>query len=400
MARAPADATNQMNDGPAILRLGFRPFYLLAGLFAVFAIPLWVAVYTGLLQIDGYLAGLAWHQHEMLFGFATAVIAGFLLTAVRNWTGIETPTGRVLGALAMVWILGRVLAFTGPAIPAILVDVAFLPILAALLAVPILRSQNKRNIKLLFVLAALTAANVVYHLAYSGVIATHLTLTSITVALDVVTILIAVMSGRVIPVFTENAIPAAKPRRLKWLEIVAIGSLLLVLVADVVAPLFRSHAAVWAALFFLAAVAHGARLWLWEPYRTGRNVLLLMLPLAYAWIPVMLVLRGLAVLGLLPATAAVHALTIGAMASMMLAMMMRSALGHTGRKLVAEPADIAAFVLLQLAAITRVAATLVDATHYRGLVIVSGSLWVLAFIAFLMRYVPVLTLARIDGRPG
>lgn len=400
MAKASADATSMAQAGPALLGLGFRPFYLLAGLFAVFAIPLWVASYIGLLPLHGYLSGLAWHQHEMLFGFGTAVIAGFLLTAVRNWTGLATPTGLRLGALATVWILGRVLAFTGPALPAIAFDLAFVPILAAVIAVPIWRSRNKRNVKLLFVLAALTVANAVYHLAYIGVIDRQLTLTASTVALDVVTILIAIMSGRVIPAFIGNAISSASPRRSKELEFVAIVSLLLVLIVDALAPFNLVHAKLSSALFFVAALAHGVRLWLWDPHRTYSNALLMMLPVAYAWIPIMLVLRGLAALDVLPATAAVHALTIGGMASLMLAMMMRSALGHTGRALKADATDIAAFVLLQIAAITRMTATLVAPTHYREWVMISGAFWVLAFVVFLIRYIPMLAQARVDGRPG
>ena len=400
MADHHGNGRNGQPAGAAVLGLGFRPFYLLAGLFAVAAVPLWVAAYTGLLPIDGYLAGFAWHQHEMLFGFAVAVIAGFLLTAVPNWTGCATPTGFRLACLAALWILGRVLAFTGPAFPAMLFDLAFLPVLAIVLAVPILRSQNSRNIKLIFVIFALAAANTVYHLSYSGVLPARLNPVSINAALDVIVILIAIMSGRVVPAFTANAIPAASPRRDTAVEVIAIGTLLIVLLADTLSLVQPLPAAAWATLYFIAAAAHGIRWWLWDPHRTFRNILLLMLPLAYAWIPLMLALRGMAAMGLLPATAAVHALTIGAMASLMLAMMMRSALGHTGRELVASRSDFSAFVLLQLAALVRVAATLAGAANYRILVEISAALWVLAFVVFLYRYAPMLTRTRIDGRAG
>lgn len=385
---------------PVLLGLGFRPFYLLAGLFAVVAIPLWIATYTGHLPTDSYLAGIAWHQHEMLFGFAVAVIAGFLLTAVRNWTGRETPTGFRLGVLAAIWVLGRILTFTGPALPAMLVDLAFLPVLAVVLAIPILQSQNRRNVKLIFVLIALAATNTVYHLSYAAILPAHLNAISINVALDVIVILIAIMSGRVIPVFTANAIPAAAPRSVTAIEVVAIGTLLAILAADMLAPWQPLPPSALAALYFVAASAHGLRLCLWDPHRTWRNSLLLMLPLAYAWIPLMLALRGLAAMALLPATAAVHALTIGAMASLMLAMMMRSSLGHTGRLLQASRSDFSAFLLLQMAAGVRVAATFSGADNYRLLVEVSAVLWLLAFTVFLCRYAPMLTRARIDGRAG
>lgn len=383
-----------------LLALGFRPFYLLAGLFALIAVPAWLLAYQGHITIEGYLIGLSWHQHEMLFGFAPAVIAGFLLTAVRNWTGLATPTNLGLANLGCLWIAGRILAFTGPAIPAALIDVIFMPALAAVIALPILRSGNTRNLKLLLVLAGLSGANIMYHMAYNGLIPAEFISVASVVGIDIVVILMAIMSGRVIPAFTANAVPNAQPRPSAILEALAIGSLILVLFVDLVAPLYTPQPATWSAILFIAALAHGVRLWRWDVHPGYRNALLIMLPIAYLWIPLALSLRGLAALELLPATAATHALTIGAMSSLMLAMMMRSALGHTGRVLVAGPVEIAAFALLQLAAISRVAATHVDPVNYASLVTLSGSLYVLAFAVFLARYGPMLVRPRIDGQAG
>ena len=152
--------------GHPVFALGFRPFYLLAAVFAALALPLWIASYTGIVQVGGYLQGVAWHSHEMVFGFATAVIAGFLLTAVRHWTGHETPTGAWLAGIAALWVLARVLALTGPASPAAFIDAAFLPVLGLAFAIPIWRSKDTKNFKILVVLGGLTAANVLYHLAY------------------------------------------------------------------------------------------------------------------------------------------------------------------------------------------------------------------------------------------
>ncbi|MCR9262318.1 MAG: NnrS family protein [Pseudomonadaceae bacterium] len=383
-----------------LLALGFRPFYLLAGLFALIAVPAWLLAYQGHITIEGYLIGLSWHQHEMLFGFAPAVIAGFLLTAVRNWTGLATPTNLGLANLGCLWIAGRILAFTGPAIPAALIDVIFMPALAAVIALPILRSGNTRNLKLLLVLAGLSGANIMYHMAYNGLIPAEFISVASVVGIDIIVILMAIMSGRVIPAFTANAVPNAQPRPSAILEALAIGSLILVLFVDLVAPLYTPQPATWSAILFIAALAHGVRLWRWDVHPGYRNALLIMLPIAYLWIPLALSLRGLAALELLPATAATHALTIGAMSSLMLAMMMRSALGHTGRVLVAGPVEIAAFALLQLAAISRVAATHVDPVNYASLVTLSGSLYVLAFAVFLARYGPMLVRPRIDGQAG
>lgn len=400
MADIATATTRPQNNGMAVLALGFRPFYLLAGLFAILAIPIWVAEFAGLVQHHGHPIGVGWHSHEMIFGFATAVIAGFLLTAVRNWTDRPTPIGRRLAALALVWVSGRVLAFTGPALPAAIVDLAFLPVLAIVIATPILQSRSTRNYKILIVLAGLTATNALFHLATLGALPASTTRIATTAALDVIAVLIAIMAGRVIPAFTATAVPSARPRRLPFLEFAAIGSLLLMLALDVLEPWYTLSSVALAALFFIAALTHAVRLLLWDPHRTYRNALLLMLPVAYAWIPIMLALRGFAALNLAPATAATHGLALGATAGLMLAMMMRSALGHTGRSLAAGHMEIAAFVLIQAAAIARVAAVVVAPAHYRALVVLSGSLWVLAFAVFLFRYWPMLTRPRLDGRPG
>ena len=386
--------------GTPLLALGFRPFYLLAALFSAAALPLWISMYIGAVHVDGYLGGFAWHSHEMLFGFAAAVIAGFLLTAVRNWTGLPTLSGAMLGALAAVWVLARVLVVTGPGPMAAVVDAAFLPALGLAVALPIWRSRNTRNFKILGVVAALAVLNAVHHLAYleklpagSASIATRL-------ALDLITLLIAIVGGRVIPAFTANAITGAEPKSIAVLEFLSFGTLLAILAADIAAAWYALPSMIWVVLLAAAALAHGIRLALWQPARTRGNALLAMLPVAYGWIPVALALRALSHAAVVPATAATHALTIGVMGSMMLAMMMRSALGHTGRPLVASRADCTAFALAQLAAAVRVLGVAVPALPYRETAIAAGILWSLAFTTFLFRYWPVLTRPRIDGRAG
>ncbi|MGI9293421.1 MAG: NnrS family protein [Pseudomonadales bacterium] len=383
-----------------ILALGFRPFYLLAAVFAVITLPLWVAIYLGVVQPGGYLQGVAWHSHEMIFGFATAVIAGFLLTAVRNWTSQPTPTGTVLAGLAALWLLGRLLGLTGPVPVAVLVDVAFLPVLGVALAVPIWRSRNTRNLKILVVLAVLTLANLSYHLAYLNVLPGKFMQVATTAALDVITILMAIIGGRVIPVFTANAITTASPRSVFGVEVTAFAALVVVLVAGLLTFWYPLPATLWLALLVTAALVHGMRLLLWQPYRSYRNPLLWMLPVAYAWIPISLLLRALAQIAVVPSAVAIHALTLGAISSLMLAMMTRSALGHTGRQLSAGPVEISAFVLLQLAAVVRVFAGFIWPEFYRETVVISGMLWCLAFVLFLLRYWPMLTRPRIDGVPG
>ncbi len=388
------------STGHPLLALGFRPFYLAAALFAASALPLWLAIYVGGFQFDTYLVGFQWHSHEMVFGFTSAVIAGFLLTAVRNWTGQPTPTGTGLAALVGLWICGRIFMVTGPAAIAVVADLVFLPALAAVIAIPIWRSGNVRNYKLLLVLAGLTASNVLFHLAKLNVLPAEWFQGSTIAALDLITILMAIVGGRVIPVFTRNAIPTANPKQVMFIDVIAIASLVAILLCGIVEVWITIPTLGWVSLFATAALAHTIRCLLWQPHRTLGNGLLCMLPIAYAWIPISLGLRVLTTLSVVPPAAPIHALTLGAIGGLMLAMMMRSALGHTGRALIAGRAEFAAFVLVQSAAVVRVIGAVVDASFYRNTVLMSGILWTLAFMVFLFRYIPILARARIEGEAG
>jgi uncharacterized protein involved in response to NO len=380
----------------AVFAIGFRPFYLLAAIFAVVTLPVWMGFYFGLIPPGGYLIGFAWHSHEMVFGFAAAVIAGFLLTAVRNWTGQPTPAGGALAALAALWLLGRVLMLTGPPPLAMLVDLVFLPVLGLAVAIPIVRSRNARNLKLLVVLGGLTLANLGFHLVQLGILPVSVGQQSIISALDIIVILMAVIAGRVIPAFTQNALPDARPKRLFIIEVVALGSLVLILVADVGKYWLHVPDLIWSGLFLVAAIAHFIRLILWDPFRTRRNALLWMLPVAYTWIPVSLMLRAFAALPMgVSVTVAFHALTIGAIASMIVAMMTRSALGHTGRELKAGRVELAAFLLLQAAVIVRIVPGLIWPQNYQAYMAGSAILWSLAFGIFVLGYWKILTRPRI-----
>ncbi len=219
-------------------------------------------------------------------------------------------------------------------------------------------------------------------------------------ALDIITILMAVVGGRVIPAFTANAVPGAGVRQLPMLEAVSIGSLILILFAGILNEWFVLPTWAWLSLLVLAVFTQTWRWWLWKPQATWGNPLLLMLPMAYLWIPLSLAMRGWAVAGTLPPAVAIHALTVGAVSGLMVAMMMRSTLGHTGRVLSAGAFEIAAFGLVQLAATTRLSAGFVTPAAYQLLVVLSGVFWVLAFAAFLMRYAPMLCRSRIDAKPG
>ena len=382
----------------SLTALGFRPFYSLAAIFAVAAVSIWLMSFTGIGQIGGYLPGVVWHSHEMMFGFITAVIAGFLFTAVRNWTGLPTPTGAILGGIALLWVLARVLLVTGPGVLAVVIDVVFLPVIAIAVAIPILRSQNKRNYKVIGLLVALSLMHFMFHLALAGELPAWLSRTSLFASIDIVVILFALVGGRVIPAFTGNAVSGSNPRHEMWLEVVAFGSLILITIVTLLGGALKLAAWIPTALFVVAAVAHLLRLALWQPQLTLGNPLLWIMPVAYSWLPVALLLRALSTVAVVVPGAWIHALTMGALSSLMMAMMMRSTLGHTGRMLVASRWDMAAFLLLQLAALLRVIAGGVG--DYQILITLSGATWIMAFMAFLVRYLPMLIQPRVDGKPG
>ena len=387
----------QDHAGPprfALWQLGFRPFYLLASLFAALSVGLWAAQFAGWLGRP-YLAGPLWHAHEMLFGFTLAVVVGFLFTAGRNWSNRPTPTGAPLAALAALWLAGRVLLLTPFGWAAALVNAAF-PLAAAIaLAIPFWASRNRRNYFFVGLLLLLSAAALAIHLSQLGVVALPAWL-GVQIALDVVLFILAVMGGRVIPMFTNNGVPGAGAVRDARLERLALGSVLLLLAVD----LLRLPGAWTAAVALAAAAAHGLRLTLWKPWRTWRTPLVWVLHAAYLWIPLHLALRAAAALELVAASLATHALGAGAIGGLVIGMMTRTARGHTARPLTADRFDVASYALVLLAALVRVAVPLLAPAWWSQAVVGAAALWSAGFALFAIRYWPVLSRARLDGRPG
>jgi len=378
----------------ALWRLGFRPFYLLAATFAAVSIVLWICQYTGHLP-GAYLSAPAWHGHEMLYGFTLAVVAGFLLTAVPNWTGKPTPTGGALAALATLWLAGRVLVLSPFPVAAAIVDTAFPIAIAVAIGRPLIQSRNQRNYFFIALLAALALANLAFHLAQLGVFAWPAR-ASLQVGLDVILFVMAVMAGRVIPMFTNNGISGVNATRHALVEKLALGGVLLLLVQDILQP----GPAMIALTAFAVAVVHAVRLGLWQPWRTLRTPIVWVLHLAYAWIVVHLMLRGLAASGVVGEVFAVHALTVGAIGGLTIGMMTRTARGHTGRPLVADRFEVACYVLVALAAAIRVFGGIGFPDAYLTTLIASGAFWSAAFALYAVRYWPILTRGRLDGKPG
>ncbi len=376
----------------ALWQLGFRPFYLLAGAFAALSVPLWVLQFAGWLPRPAHAL---WHAHEMLFGYALAVVVGFLFTAGRNWTGRPTPSGAALAALAALWVAGRVLVHTPFGWTAAFVNLAFVLGAAAGLARALIGARNQRNYFFIAALLLLGAAQFSVHLVQLGALDAPGGL-PIRVGLDVLLFIVVVMTGRVVPMFTNNGVPGTQARCRPLLEKAVLGSVLALGVADAIGvqgpPL--------AALLGAAAAAHALRLALWQPWRTLRTPLVWVLHAACAWIVLHLGLRAAAELGWLSPSLATHALTVGTIGGLTLGMMTRTARGHTARPLRADGFEIAAYLGVNAAALLRVGLPLFAPALTLGAIAASALFWSAAFTIFTLRYWPILTRERLDGRPG
>ena len=387
------------NGGWPLLALGFRPFFLLAAIMAATAIPLWLLIYQGSLEPVSMLPPTIWHGHEMVFGFAAAVIAGFLLTAASNWTGRRTATGAGLGALAALWIAGRV-ALIVPGVPAWLaigLDVAFLPVVAVVLAIPLLATGNRRNMVFPIVLTVLGLINLAIHLGAIGAIDWDPS-RRLRISIDLILLMIGVLGGRVIPSFTKNALPQAKVNPCPKASVLALLSI----AALAIAEMATENATIIGSVALAAGVINGLRMRGWGTLATRRTPILWILHVGYAWLAAGLILRGVADLtGLIPPDAGIHALTLGATGSMIIGMMSRVALGHTGRSIAPAPLTVAAYWLVNAAALLRVAFSLTpDDTLRAASLMASGALWSVAFGLFVVVYWPILSQPRADGRPG
>ena len=380
--------------GFALWQLGFRPFYLLASIFAALSVPLWALQYAGWLPRP-YLEGPLWHAHEMLFGFVLAVVVGFLFTAGRNWSGRPTPTGSALAAIAALWLAARVLVLTPWGWAAAAANVGFVLAAAAGLGAALVGAGNRRNYFFVGLLLLLAAASLSVHLALLGV-APLPAFAAIQLALDIVLFIMAVMAGRVVPMFTQNGVPGSRPRRHALLERLALGAVLLLALAD----LGSLPPAALALLAVLAAALHLARWGLWQPWTTLRTPLVWVLHAAYLWIPLHLLLRAGAALGWNGASLATHALVVGAAGGLIIGMMTRTARGHTARPLRADRADTACYALVLGAAAVRVGLPLLWPAAMPAAVLASALLWSAGFGLYAWRYAPMLIRPRLDGRPG
>ena len=380
---------------PAIFRGGFRPFFFSGPAWAVIALSLWLCALSGKLVLPTAIDALAWHRHEMLFGFVGAVIAGFLLTAVPNWTGRLPIAGWPLAGLLGLWMAARLAllfsAFATLYLAAIL-DVGFFVTLALLAAREILQSKN-RNLPVVGLVLLFGLADALDYLCISGAIpAPDL---GWQLAIGIVLTLISLIGGRIIPSFTRNwlmkrGITGGLPTQPGTFDLVVIAATAFALLAWISGPPGIPIGLVLIAAALLQAV----RLARWRGFKTWRDPLVLILHVGYAWVPLGLGLLGLSVAGLLPRSAAIHAITAGAMTTMILAVMTRASLGHTGRELKANAATVGIYLLVTAGAVLRVSASLALIDYNLGLEI-AGIAWGGALLLFLIAYAPVLWRPRL-----
>jgi len=376
--------------------LAFRPFFLLAGLGALILVALWGHAFARGEQGGGYYGFIGWHSHEMLFGYAAAVIVGFLLTAARNWTGVQTLRGLPLALLALLWLLGRVLALLpAPSAVTALVDLAFLPLAALALLLPLLKARHYKSLMFVGILLGLAVGNLLVHLQLLGL--TNTTAAAGTyLATGMILLIIVIMGGRVIPFFTEKGVDTTFIRReWRWVEVAAPFSVLALALVEGFVPQPLLVALVAA----VAALVNGIRLAGWYTHAIWRAPLVWVLQLGYAWLVLGFTLKAVAGFGGFGSLLALHALTIGTIGGITLGMMARVTLGHTGRTLQAPRAMPWAFALLYVAALLRVFLPLL-LPSYALTVALSAVFWSAAFALFVWSYGLMLLKPRVDGMPG
>lgn len=385
---------------------GFRPFFLGAGVYAALAMLAWLS-WIGIHAAGGALTYISiaeaphlWHAHEMVYGFASAAVAGFLLTAVPNWTGAERYQGRPLMILFALWLAGRLAMWLTTHLPVgvvAVIDVAFLPALALSATLQLLVRPALRNLMFVGLLGLLTTGNVIFHLGRTGAMPGGES-DGVRLGLLTLILMIGIVGGRIVPAFTHNAlnkqgIRDGMPKRFALLD----SASLFLIVLFVVASTTGAPGKLTGALGLLAGGVNAVRATFWRPDRVLGEPILWVLHLGYAWLVAGLLLAGIAAISdVVGEIAALHAFGTGAVGTMILAVMSRASLGHTGRPLVAAPAMTVAYLMVTLAAVMRVFAAAVVPDFYNEVMLLAGLTWIGAFGIFSVVYAPMLTGPRVN----
>ena len=402
-----------MPQNSVLFSLGFRPFFLLAGAYSALAVGAWAGWLGDLWGLPEVYPSGALHAHEMMFGFALAAIAGFLLTSVPQWTGAKPLRGWGLMALAASWLLGRVGVLAAGAVgplAAMLMDMIYPIALCAVIGAMLIGARNRRNYGFIGLLAGAVLANFCWHLEMSGLADTiegayadELAGTGLKMMLNLLLIYVAIMGGRVIPMFSANWMRRQgqdlAPRHPEWLKRLCIYGLILVLVAEFLSPVLDDR--IIGVLAVVVGLAYLYRLWGWNGYKTYGHSLVWILHLAYFWLGLALLLKGGHYLGpeipiAIPDSAARHAAAVGAVGTMIMALMPRVSLGHTGRDLILPRPMLLAYALILTAPFLRVASPFLEGEMYELTLMASGLAWMAAYALFVWCFAPMLLAARVD----
>ncbi|MBL4608812.1 MAG: NnrS family protein [Pseudomonadales bacterium] len=388
---------------PVVWRQAFRPFFLAGALFSVLALAAWAAVLTGRVTFSPYGSASFWHAHEMLFGYVAAIIVGFLLTAVQNWTGLRAIRGRPLILLFSIWLIARFLMATNLIEQkwiVALVDVSFLPVAGIFMAHLVIKAGNYRNLFFVPVLILLAVANLLTHLSVILGDQSYYKW-GLYAAVMLVSALMTVIGGRVIPMFTANGTGTQKVNPLAWLEKTVLISTWLIAFLYISNTIALLPTNLLAALFAIAAMSHAYRALRWRPWVIWSSPLVWSLHLAYWFLPLGFGLFAMHYFGVaVSSSTAIHSFTAGAMGSLTFSMIARVSLGHTGRPLVTHPSMTYAFVLILLAGLSRLITGLFPSAFTSNGYMLSAIFWILAFVIYLLNYVKILVTPRPDGGPG
>lgn len=389
---------SQQNVSHPLFALGFRAFFALAGIFALLLITLWSSIFNGSLMMDNYYSNTDWHAHEMLLGYSIAVIAGFLLTAVKNWTGEQTLQGGQLEGLCLLWVYGRLVSFYSELIPdelIALIDFSFLPVLAYFLAKPIFKSGNLKNLFFIGLLLLMTLGNGLIHADILGY-TENTAGTGLDLVVAIIIMMILIIAGRVFPFFTEKGLSGVIAIRNPLLDILSIASSAVVFLLLI----FDQSGFILTVCSILAVIANVLRVSGWYVQKIWYVPLLWVLYMGYGWILLGFIFVALASLSIIPLSLATHAFTVGGIGVLTLGMMARVSLGHTGRVLKASNTIAIAFVMINLAALHRVVMPAIFPSSFTSFLMISNYCWLAAFSLFIYVYTPILTTPRIDGKAG
>lgn len=375
---------------------GFRPFFLLAACYAVLGLLLWAGFFAGAFNAPGALSDpVLWHAHEMIYGFVMAVVAGFLLTAVSNWTGGAPVRHGRLFFLVFLWLAGRIAVYVEslPFTVTALADCVFILVLAVMLAIPLLRTRNIRNFIFLGILSGLFATNTLFYVTKE--------VTYLHVALFIILAMISLVAGRIVPAFTVAALRfegmQVRQRDQPWIDRLSFISMILLIFIVAFSGISSTATGIFAAT---AAACNLLRLRHYHVLQALKRPMLWILHAGYGWLVLGLGLLSFSCFGYGQVTIALHALTVGSIGSMCIGMMCRVTLGHTGRNIIARLPTVFAFVAMQAAAMFRTAGPVLLPEEYTNWVIASSLLWSISFFLYLLSYAPMLVKPRPDGLPA